>query len=316
MIETEHQEMDREERSSEELVRSIATSPVSYWIPEYIEESAWFGHAPFAGWLMSVQKPRTVVELGTHLGFSYFAFCEFASRLGLSTSLTAIDTWQGDEHAGFYGEEVFAAVSEWNARFANDSTLVRATFDDARSAFAERSIDLLHIDGRHRYEDVVHDFNLYQDALSDTAVVLFHDTAEVTGDFGVHRFWDELRSRYPTFSFTHSHGLGVALVGSHQPEQLRALAAADDTTGDSVRTAFLNHGLRISRLWELGEQAAHVTRLTEDVANLTEQVDRLAGELSARKDEIAALRVSTSWRITAPVRQVGKLLKPRHRHAS
>ncbi|MEQ9448576.1 MAG: hypothetical protein RLN70_06655, partial [Rhodospirillaceae bacterium] len=48
----------------------------SFWMPQHAEVSAWADHAPFAFWLVETHKPTTVVELGTHGGYSYFAFCQ------------------------------------------------------------------------------------------------------------------------------------------------------------------------------------------------------------------------------------------------
>ena len=79
-------------------------------------DSSWIEHAPFAFWLVSALRPKTLVELGTHHGYSYFSFCQAVDKLGLDTRCFAIDTWRGDEHAGFYGEEVFAAVDDYNRR--------------------------------------------------------------------------------------------------------------------------------------------------------------------------------------------------------
>src|ERR1700735_4708032 len=69
--------------------------------------SAWYGHVPFAYWMMTALQPRLFVELGTQHGVSYAAFCDAASRAALDTRCFAIDTWQGDEHAGLYEEDVY-----------------------------------------------------------------------------------------------------------------------------------------------------------------------------------------------------------------
>ena len=67
-------------------------------------ESAWVVHIPFAHWIVTVHRPRFIVELGTHNGVSYSAFCEAVQRAKLDCRCVAVDTWQGDEHAGFTGK--------------------------------------------------------------------------------------------------------------------------------------------------------------------------------------------------------------------
>jgi hypothetical protein len=204
----------------------------------------WTGHLPFAFWLAKTARPSAFVELGTHSGNSFFAFCQAIAATGTGGRAFAVDTWHGDEHAGEYGEEVFADVSAFNdAHFKPFSTLLRATFD-ARAYFADGSVDLLHIDGMHSHEAVLHDFETWRSALSDRGVVVFHDTNVRERGFGVWRLWAELSARHPSFEFHHSHGLGVLGVGPEQPGPLRALfeAARDPEAAAVVRRLFAARG--------------------------------------------------------------------------
>ena len=184
----------------------------SFFTPAFRPESAWIDHGPFAFWLIQALRPRTLVELGTHGGYSYFVFCQAIKSLNLDTRCFAVDTWQGDEHAGFYSEDFFNRVSDHNAaHYGSFSRLVRATFDAALAHFSDGAIDLLHIDGRHFYEDVKHDFEAWKPKLSDRAVVLFHDTNVRERDFGVFRLWKAFGT------LTHLSNFSTATVWAYSP---------------------------------------------------------------------------------------------------
>jgi hypothetical protein len=282
--------MNIQMRELSSVHRDSFVSEASYWMPDLINSSAWLEHAPFGFWIVSALRPRMIVELGVHGGFSYSVFCQAVQRQHLATRCFAVDTWRGDEQAGYYGDEVYDAVYSHNRRYDTFSRLIRSDFSDACGEFADGSIDLLHIDGCHSYEAVRRDFETWLPKMSDRGVILFHDTAEYANGFGVHRLWEELRSRYPSFEFTHNHGLGVLGVGRKLPLALEDLfhASASHATAQTIRTTYERLGACISGLQELG--------------TLRQEVRRLEAETESYK-------TSTSWRLTAPLRRLVRLLK-------
>lgn len=236
-----------------------------------VPPQSWEGHIPFAYWLVQAIEPATLVELGAYTGNSYFAFCEALELTGGGRAY-AVDTWQGDEHAGFYGDEVYQGVAAYNdQRFRSFSTLLRTTFDDARQYFpngalggATGGIDLLHIDGLHTYEAVRHDYDTWVSALSDRAVVVFHDINVREREFGVWRLWQELSERHPAIGFDHSFGLGAVAVGGTVPPRFRDLveSARDPAIGGRIRRVFASVGASLQRRLRLEEErvAAETTR--------------------------------------------------------
>ncbi|WP_288922872.1 class I SAM-dependent methyltransferase [uncultured Ottowia sp.] len=214
----------------------------------------WAGHIPFAAWLMAATRPRTLVELGVYSGISYLAFCQAAVQHGVPLRAWGVDTWQGDAHAGHYGQRVLDALrQQHDGPYGHFSTLLQKTFDEALDDVADSSVDLLHIDGLHTYEAVRHDFESWSPKLSRRAVVLFHDIAVRQGDFGVWRFWAEITQRYPSLAFGHSNGLGVLLAGPQAPAELLALTR-DTARWRAARAAFAVLGER----FELRARCQHL----------------------------------------------------------
>ena len=207
--------------------------------------SPWVGHIPFALWLVEALRPRVVVELGVHSGNSYCAFLQAVQSLALTAQCYGIDHWRGDEHSDHYGDDVYAELCSYHdPLYGTFSTLIRTTFEDALPYFSDRSVDLLHIDGFHTYDAVAKDFSDWLPKMSSRGVVLFHDINVRERGFGVWRFWEEIAARYPTLAFVHSHGLGLAYVGSEPPPvSLRTLlATSDPDTISRIRSYFARLG--------------------------------------------------------------------------
>lgn len=255
----------------------------SFWSPHYLTHSAWLQHVPFAFWLVTTARPSSIVELGTHRGLSYFAFCQAVVAAKLQTTCVAVDTWQGDEHAGNYGETIYATVTAYNDRhYEGFSRLVRSTFQEALAEVPDNSVDLLHVDGRHFYEDVREDFTSWERKLSPRAIVLFHDTTVIYGGFGVHRYWAEVRDGRPSFEFLHGHGLGVLGYGKDVPDAVSRFltAGADPAVRDAIRGAYGSLGASV-------ETAAKAAALRDTLANqpnmrLSQSVRKMLG-LKQRK---------------------------------
>lgn len=265
----------------------------TYWEIEDLTPTAWGGHIPFLFALVALERPRRYVELGTHNGASFLAYCQAAKRLSAETHPVAIDTWSGDEHAGFYDNGVFDRFTYLLRKYKDFASFLRMRFEDAAPRFAEGSIDLLHIDGLHTYEAVREDYETWLPKMSDRGIILFHDTNVHERDFGVWRFWEEIKERHPTVELRHGHGLGVAYVGERKD---RGIVRLIDLMRDEPGIAMLVQ----QHLEEVGQSsperfiASFELRQREaqgrSVAELNQEIGRLKQALSVAEAEREELR--------------------------
>jgi lipopolysaccharide biosynthesis protein/cephalosporin hydroxylase len=282
--------------------------------PEWLRPfEHWVGHIPFAFWIISALKPRIVVELGTHRGNSYLAFCQAIAAFGCDSRAYAVDTWEGDEHMAREAE-IFAELSEYHdPRYGNFSSLIRSKFNDARSLFADGSIDLLHIDGTHTYEAVANDFAIWESALSDRAIVLMHDTNVRRDKYEVWKLWKELSDTRPNFEFFHSYGLGVLGVGKNFPASLNYLfnASANQEEAALIRSFFSSRGRTGLLSLALQMQSERSRTVTEAMQNeligLHKKViekELLQTELEQNKSQIELFKAeSDNYREKAKIGQ-------------
>lgn len=278
---------------SNSLITAASFTPNSLQFP-----NAWVGHLPFAAWVIQNVSPKIFVELGTHSGNSYFSFCQSVVKAGISSKCYAVDTWQGDEHAGQYNDVIFAKVNAHNQEhYAGFSRLLRMTFDDAVTYFTDESIDLLHIDGLHTYEAVRHDFETWLPKLAPGAVVMFHDTNVRERNFGVWKLWEELQARYPNnLEFVHSHGLGVLQLNNAPDNKKLEWLQPGSPEKQRLINYFAALGSRQLERFELNELKQHTANLNQAVAERDGRIAGLNQAVVERDEQIVSLSQAVAER--------------------
>jgi glycosyltransferase involved in cell wall biosynthesis len=288
------------------LLDIAAFSPKSLVFP-----NSWIVHLPFDAWVIQEVSPKIFVELGTHSGNSYFSFCQSVADGGLSTKCYAVDTWQGDEHAGDYTDDIFNAVNTHNEEhYAGFSKLLRTTFDDAVLSFTDKSIDLLHIDGLYTYETVSHEFESWLPKLAPGAVIIFNDTNVRKRKFGVWELWGELQARYPNnLEVVHSNGFGVLQLNNAPDDKMLPWLKPSSPEKQQITNYFASLGTRqlerfepIELKQQIDNLNQHIVKLDLIIAMRDGQIANLHQTVAERDKQITAMYTSTSWRTTMPLR--------------
>lgn len=249
----------------------------------------WNGHRRFAYDLVCFVRPNRIVELGTYWGNSFFSFCQAVKDHGLGTECIAVDTWEGDTHTGSYETDVFETVKKVVSQYFKHTNirLSKMYFAEANKSVADRSVDILHIDGLHTYEAVKNDFETWLPKLTDRGIVLFHDIADDCG-YGSVTFWKEIAALYPSFSFQHSWGLGVLFPKDPTVfEQIKKNNLADKLKIYEYVSRLALSEIQVSDLETFNAQQDHLIR------QLEEKVDKISSE--KKRIETMIARMERSW---------------------
>ena len=190
--------------------------------------------AEIAGLLELVRelRPRVVVEIGTAWGGTLFLLARVAADDAL---LVSIDLPGGQFGGGYHPWRVplyrsFAGERQRIVLLRGDS---HAPPTAARlvKALGGRPIDLLFVDGDHRYEGVRADFAAYAPLVRPGGLVALHDIVSEPSqpEMDVARFWREVAARLPSRELVErpdqqGYGLGVITI----PDDSRRRAALLD----------------------------------------------------------------------------------------
>ncbi|WP_196787363.1 glycosyltransferase [Burkholderia pseudomultivorans] len=311
-------------------------SPASLWWPDRMIPSTWLVHAPFAFWLIDAARPTCVVDWNRQDGASGAVWCQAISRLGLTARCFMFVDDKLDTGAQ-------SMIDDNVLLYGAFSTIARSSLDDACASVTDGSVDLLHLDCTRGDADVCRAFEAWLPKMSEHGIVLLHGT-RLGGEHGVvHERWRALRDRYESFEFPHGDGLGVLSTGEVRSVKLRRLfqsgvqavaiaslyerlgmivSARDEVRVDSTKAVGEAGALRDARVVD----ADAIARLTGTIDRQRERLEALKRrlqhetrtaylaneQLRQARTELGAIRGSTSWRITRPMRSVvGGLSGPR-----
>lgn len=156
-----------------------------------------------AGFLERVAalRPKVVVEIGTASGGTLFLLTRVAAPDAL---LVSLDLPGGSFGGGYqsWRKPLYRSFARGDQRIVllrgdSHSSEMAARL---RETLAGRPVDLLFIDGDHRYEGVKADFETYSPLVHPGGIVAFHDIVPdpVQPGMEVSRFWKEVAARHPS----------------------------------------------------------------------------------------------------------------------
>lgn len=166
--------------------------------------------------LVGSRAPRTVLEIGTSKGGSFYLFTRVADP---SASLVTVDLRIKDKNLLQSFERKRQRITLIEASSTAPETIgrIRRVLPDG--------VDFLFLDGDHSYEGIKTDFENYSPLVRPGGLIAFHDIVEdndsrygvCTGGWsgGVPKFWKEVKTRYRHAEFIddpEQDGLGIGVL--------------------------------------------------------------------------------------------------------
>jgi predicted O-methyltransferase YrrM len=175
-------------------------------------------------------RPRVVVEIGTAAGGTLFLLTRVAAPDALVVSLDlpggafggGYHPWRAPLYRSFARDRQRIVLLRGDSHAPRTRTRLLAALD-------AMPIDLLFIDGDHRYAGVKADFAAYARLVRPGGLVVFHDIVADPRqpEMEVARFWNEISARLPSHELVEQrgqqgYGLGVITI----PDDGRGVAEA------------------------------------------------------------------------------------------
>lgn len=150
--------------------------------------------------LLSKEKPRVLMEIGTMNGGTLFLYARIAAE---DAKLLSVDLpWA---RYGYGYPKYKVPLYRTFVRPSQTLHLLRAnshenpTLEKVKELLDTQTIDFLFLDGDHTYQGIRQDFEMYSPLMTKGGIVGFHDIAPhpPETECDVFRFWNEIKLKYP-----------------------------------------------------------------------------------------------------------------------
>jgi len=145
-------------------------------------------------------RPRTVLEIGSARGGTFYVWSELAPPDAVLVSVDLPGGAFGVEANGAAGLEAQRRDARQTVRILRGDSHSPAVRDAVFEALAGRRVDFLFIDGDHTYDGVKQDFEWYGPLVRPGGVIAFHDIVDHPDEprCQVDVLWGELKRRLKT----------------------------------------------------------------------------------------------------------------------
>lgn len=160
-------------------------------------------------------SPDVTIEIGTYQGGTLLGWAKVTKEILISIDL--LDGYPPQKQKLYkilnYPEQTPEIIT------IQQSSQEVSTFKSVQKILGKKQVDLLYIDGDHRYEGVKRDFELWSPLVKSGGVVVFHDIIENQGsNYGVHLLWSELKPHFQVeeiISEPSQNGYGIGILYIH-----------------------------------------------------------------------------------------------------
>jgi len=279
-------------------ILDLLDHPIISMRPKLLGETdAWQEFIPVAFLMISLTRPRCLVELGIGQGNAYCAFCQAVEALQIKTSCFAIDAREegssGEEEKDFVFEKL---KSYHDPLYGSFSTLLDSEDAPELPNFDETPVDLLHINGILTPEALDHTIKDWLPKLSPRSIVLLSNLKGVLENHASRNLWEEVKGRYPFVAFTFGNGLGILATGSDLNSPLADLFSLETKEFHALADICEALGERVCSL-----------HLHEQLQRQMTALEIKDEQLVLQRNTIDSLLSSKFWKFTAPLRQIGDL---------
>jgi hypothetical protein len=170
--------------------------------------------------LIRLTKPKKILCIGSRYGFIP-AICALACKDNQMGQVDFVDAGfdldNPDDKSKHWGGTGFWKKNnpeEHFGKFALNNYIEThiMTTSDFKKKFPQRKWSYIHLDGDHSYQGVKKDFNSFWNSLNRGCFLAFHDIhtqSDENFEYGVNKFWRQLKKKHSTFEFDGKYGLGI-----------------------------------------------------------------------------------------------------------